>query len=175
MSIEYDESKSRAPQVGALIHAAIGLIASETLSPTPARIMSVAGDCVDRFPRIEGRAHRQNVAAGTAAYFARLLPPPAWLFHGTEVHLGHGRLDLLWTDARDRILIDEVKTGYSRSLHLQRTRDQVEGYRACASDTWGDRFAGVRLLSTGDPFESLLVPAAGDTVGLFTTAFVRGA
>lgn len=175
MQITDDETIARAPRVGALIHETIGVIAAETLAPTPARILAAANSCIDQFPRIEGRAHRQNIAAGVASYFSRLLPPPSWLFHGTEIHLGHGRLDLVWTDYDDRVLVDEVKTGHSRALHLQSTRDQVEAYRACGVDTWGDRFVGVRLVSTSAPFASLLVPAAGSAVSLFATSFVRGA
>lgn len=175
MNITYDETMARAPQVGALIHEAIGLLAAESMNPSPARILRVADACVDRFPQIEGRAHRQNIAAGAAAYFAHLLPPASWLFHGTELHLGHGRLDLVWTNARDEILIDEAKTGHSRTLHLQRTRDQVETYRACAVDTWGSAFLGVRLLSTSDPYASVFIAADGSELPLFATSFVRGA
>lgn len=175
MHVTHDQTLARAPQVGALVHEAIGLIAATTLSPAPSRILEVAGSFVGRFPAMEGRAHRQNIAAGASSYFSHLLPPACWLFHGTEVHLGHGRLDLVWTDFDDRILVDEVKSGGSRSLRLAQTRGQVEAYRACAVDTWGDRFVGVRMLSTADPHASVLVTAGGAIEPLFETAFVRGA
>lgn len=175
MFTENDVELARASMVGSLIHEAIGLLAAETLRPTVAQILGAANASVDQFPQIEGRAHRQNIAAGTASYFSRLLPPPSWIFHGTEVHLGHGRLDLLWTDFEDRILIDEVKTGHSRALHLRGTRQQVDGYRACAVDTWGDQFLGVRLLSTADPYASLFINPDGSTCQLFATSFVRTA
>lgn len=175
MNLAHDETFARAPQVGTLIHETIGLIATETLTPTPSRIMALADACVDQFPRIEGRAHRQNIAAGASAYFSHLLPPALWMFHGTEIHLGHGRLDLVWSNFRDEILIDEAKTGHSRSLRLQSTREQVEAYRACAVGTWGPAFVGVRLLSTSDPYASLFIAANGTEVPLFATSFVRGA
>lgn len=175
MTIFQDHTKARSPQVGMLIHEAIGTIASQTLAPSSGQHMAMADQCVSRFPKIEGRAHRQNIAAATSAYFTWLLPPATWLFHGAEVHLGHGRLDLLWVDFNDRILIDEVKSGHSRNLHLSRTQAQVDGYRACAVATWGTRFVGIRLLCTADPRASLLITPDGTPEPLFSTPFVRAA
>jgi hypothetical protein len=170
----HDEEMSRAPQVGALIHTAIGRIAAETLQPTAERMHTVANSMLDQFPQIEGRAHRQNIVAGIAAYFRCLLPPPEWAFHGAEVHLGEGRIDLLWSNFSDEILIDEVKTGNIRTLDLLSTKDQLERYLQCAHTVWADSFVGIRLLSTSDPRASVFVSPAGVRSPLVGSGLVRG-
>jgi hypothetical protein len=170
----HDEEMSRAPQIGALIHTAIGLIAAETLRPTAEQMHMVANSMLDEFPKIEGRAHRQNIVAGIAAYFRCLLPPPEWAFHGPEVHLGEGRVDLLWSNFNDEILIDEVKTGNIRTLDRFITKDQLERYLQCANTVWGDSFVGIRLLSTSDPNASVFVSPAGVRCSLVGSGLVRG-
>ncbi len=168
-----DEELARADMVGRAIHDIIGRQLQRTATPSTAEILRDVQRALSAYRPIEARAHRQNIAAGVAAYFRRLLPPAEWRFAGAELWFGTGRLDLVWERADGAILLDEVKTGNPRQLHTTRTRDQVSDYLGCAKSVWPDRVCGLRLLSTSEPHGSLFVSPDGSATALRATTYVR--
>lgn len=90
------------------------------------------------------------------------LPDDRWAFVGAEVPLGaDGIVDLVWSDAFGRVLIDEVKTGIAeRRGGPGRTRDQVARYVAAGALAY-PRFVGVRLIKLAAPMHSMLAAADG--------------
>lgn len=158
-----DETLSRSSEVGVLAHRGIGRLLSEGAPATPHRIMALAKALVGEFPEIESRAHSQLVAGAMSSYFGNHLPPANWMFAGQELALGDGRVDLLWTTFGDFKMLDEIKTGASRTLFLSKTREQVDMYRNAAIAAWGNKFLGIRLISTADPKQSRLVRPDGSS------------
>jgi hypothetical protein len=152
-----DEELARSSQIGVAVHATIGSLAAHTRSPTVAELQKAADRALGSFAPIEARAHKQNVASLAGSYYWHLLPPATWLFAGTELDVGAGRVDLLWRDSDDRLLIDEIKAGSARELGLARTAAQITRYLDCATQRWPDQFIGIRLLSLADPHRSVLV------------------
>ncbi|MBN1093443.1 hypothetical protein JKP75_13245 [Blastococcus sp. TML/M2B] len=167
-----DEELARSSQVGVLVHATIGTLAARTRTPTAAELRIAADRAMHMFAPIEARAHRQNIASLTGSYFWHLLPPPGWLFAGTELDVGVGRIDLLWRDRDDRVLIDEIKAGSPRGISLARTSAQVTRYGDCATRLWPDQFIGIRLLSLTEPHRSVFVRSDGGRMPLFHTDVV---
>jgi hypothetical protein len=156
-----DEELARPASTGTATHASIAALAARTRTPTGPEVMAAVNAALPMFSPIEARAHRQNVTGLVAGYFWNLLPPATWLFAGSEVQLGEGRVDLLWRDSGDRLLLDEIKTGAPRSLSLSSTQQQVSRYLTAAHEIWGERFVGVRLLSLRDWRRSLFVSLDG--------------
>jgi hypothetical protein len=167
-----DEELARSSQIGVAVHAAIGSLAAVTRCPTTTQLQAAANRALGDFAPIEARAHKQNVASLVGSYFWHLLPPAEFLFAGTELDLGAGRVDLLWRDSDDRLLIDEIKAGSPRELSLARTTAQVTRYLDCATRLWPDQCIGVRLLSLADPHRSVLVRPNGSQAPLPRTAYV---
>jgi hypothetical protein len=168
-----DEELARSRTIGVLAHQAIAQVAAVTLAPT-ARVLQEAADAALRgFRPIEARAHRQNIAAICGSYFWHLAPPRGWAFAGTELHVGVGRVDLVWRDPLDSLLVDELKTGSPRQLGLPDVRLQADRYRQQARRLWPTRFVGLRLLSTSEPRRSLFIQPAGGVSPLHTTPYVR--
>ncbi|MGK5111671.1 PD-(D/E)XK nuclease family protein [Geodermatophilus sp. CPCC 205506] len=167
-----DEELARSGQVGVLVHATIGTLAARTRCPSPTDLRAAADRALGAFAPIEARAHRQNVAALSGSYFWHLLPPATWIFAGTELDVGVGRVDLVWRDSGDRVLIDEIKTGSPRELGLARTTAQVRRYLDCATQLWPDRFIGIRLLSLTEPHRSVLVRPDGSRVPLHRSPYL---
>lgn len=168
-----DETMARSMTVGALTHRAIASIAAVTLEPSHELITTEANAGLTEFRPIEKRAHRQNIAGAISAYFWHMLPPPHWLFMGSELHLGLGRIDLLWLHSDGWWLVDEVKVGHGTELGTRKTVEQVERYSAAGLDMWGDDFAGVRILTTGDPSLSIFAGPDQPWMALSSTPFVR--
>lgn len=168
-----DEELARSSQVGVAVHAAIGALAAHTRSPTVAELQRAAHRALGSFAPIEARAHKQNVASLAGSYYWHLLPPATWLFAGSELDVGAGRVDLLWRDDADRLLIDEIKAGSPRELGLARTRAQTGRYLDCATQLWPDQFIGIRLLSLADPHRSVLVRPDGNRVPLHETHYIN--
>lgn len=166
-----DETLARPREVGTLIHRAIADLARTSLEPDGAAILRAADRSRVMFDKVEARAHRQNIAGGVLSYFRHLLPPPGWQFAGHEVHLGLGRVDLVWNHDDGRVLVDEVKT--ARFLRRTAITSQVRIYLDCARTTWPDRFIGLRLVSTADHRASLFFPPSGEAVSLHNTHYVR--
>ena len=167
-----DEELARSSQIGVAVHAAIGALAAVTRCPTTAQLQAAANRALGDFAPIEAHAHKQNVAALAGSYFWHLLPPAQFVFAGTELDLGAGRVDLLWRDSDDRLLIDEIKAGSPRELSLARTTAQVGRYLDCATRLWPDQCLGVRLLCLVDPHRSVLVRPDGSRAPLPRTTDV---
>lgn len=172
---QHDEELARSTQVGMLVHRIVAELVTQTRAPSPKMITQAVDSCLSRFRPIEARAHRQNVAGAVGCYFRHLLPPAQFRFYGAELHLGPGRVDLVWADPAGRILVDEIKTGQPGSLRTTRTRDQVGAYRDCGLQVWGEAFLGVRLLCTGSPHSSRFIHADGHAVPLADSDLVGGA
>ena len=56
---------------------------------------------------------------------------------------------------------------------LSDTHRQVQTYLDCATHTWGDRLAGLRLLSTSNPGRSLFIHSDGRHEPLLATPYRR--
>jgi hypothetical protein len=56
------------------------------------------------------------------------IPPPSYTFCAAEFDLGVGRVDLVWFDKADNVVVDEIKTGNSRSLRVKRTLEQKNDF-----------------------------------------------
>lgn len=151
-----DEELQRAGLVGALAHRCIAELAGAVSRPTTRHITTIVDQSLSAFSPIEARAHRQNLAGVVGGYFWHFELPPGWTFWGSEVHVGVGRLDLLWRRGR-LVLIDEVKTGSARQMRLARTSTQLDQYVTTGSAVWGEQFIGVRLLCVVDPRQSLFI------------------
>ena len=171
MFTEDDETLARPREVGELIHRVIGHLAEIDLCPDARAIMTATAEVMARFAPIEARAHRQNVAGGALAFFRHLRPPDGWRFVGRELHVGLGRVDLVWSGPGGLVLVDEVKTG--GWLRRPVVTAQVHRYLDCARSVWPDRFVGLRLLSTADPYRSLFYDPAGRDRALHDTPHVR--
>lgn len=169
-----DGTKSRSGTVGALAHEGIARFLRNGIEPTSEQVRQLAEELVSPFAQIEGRAHRQRLIGAISSYFWHHLPPREFLFHGAETDLGSGRPDLLWANFRGGVLLDEVKTGNHQTLRTRATIEQVEKYREIAFHAWGDRFLGIRLLSTSAPRRSLFVRADGSTAPLASTPLLGG-
>jgi hypothetical protein len=165
-----DEELARSSQIGVAVHAAIGTLAAVTRCPTTSQLQVAANRALGDFAPIEARAHKQNVASLAGSYFWHLLPPAEFVFAGAELDLGAGRVDLLWRDSDDGLLIDEIKAGSPRELSLPRTTAQVTRYLDCATRLWPDQCIGVRLLCLADPHRSVLVRPDGSRAPLHATA-----
>jgi hypothetical protein len=165
------ETLARSDQVGTLIHRAIADLAATNLEPNARVIMLAADRSMPMFAKIEARAHRQNVAGGVLAYFRYLLPPHGWQFAGSEIHLGVGRVDLIWTHPDGGVLVDEIKTG--GWLGRAAIAAQVAAYLDCARAAWPDQFIGLRLVSTRDPTTSLFFTPTGQSSPLRNTPYLR--
>jgi hypothetical protein len=171
-----DEELARTDIVGRIIHNTIASFAARGRAmPTPTELIAVATSRLAGVGLNEARAHRQNIAGAVAVYFRQLLPPAGWKFRGSEMHLGDGRVDLVWAGPGRRILLDEIKTGHPRQLETSRTRDQVHGYLATARGIWPDRLHGLRLLSTAEPGRSVFIDAHGFIRPLSAVTEVRSA
>ncbi|RYP86864.1 hypothetical protein EKO23_07780 [Nocardioides guangzhouensis] len=169
----HDEGLARAGDVGSRAHHAIATLAARGTRPTYQEQVAVVASLLAGFRPIEARAHRQNLLAAVGSYFAHLALPDGWQFHGSEGRLGTGRVDLIWCDPDGRILLDEIKTGNPRTLLIQRTRAQVHGYLAAASEIWSTQFLGVRLLSTLDPATSQFIKPSLEVTALAVTPYRR--
>ena len=157
-----DEELARTDMVGRIIHDIIASFAARGRAvPSATELIAAATRGLAGVGLNEARAHRQNIAGAVAVYFRRLLPPAGWAFRGSELHLGGGRVDLVWAGPGGQILLDEIKTGHPRQLDTSRTREQVHGYVATARRVWPDQLCGLRLLSTAEPSRSVFIDADG--------------
>lgn len=152
-----DETLARHRDVGTLCHRVIATLAARTRTPDIPTILRTVEQALPQLEPNEGRAHKQNIAGAVRTYFTRLAPPKTWAFIGAEVHLGRGRVDLLWQGPSDRLLIDEIKTGHAAFFANSDNLAQARGYLHHGRRLYGPRLAGVRLLCLSDPGQSLFV------------------
>lgn len=171
-SFDSDESLARSMTIGQISHVVIGTMLRNGRSLDLNLLDTTVNEATHHFAPIERRAHRMRVSGAVVAYFRHCLPPPLWLFFGAELHLGRGRVDLLWTDFRDRVLLDELKTGHAPLLNSQENREQIDKYVTGGSERWGSRLVGVRVLAPLSPHRSIFVAPGSDPVPLIDTEHV---
>lgn len=152
-----DETLARHRDVGSIAHRVIATLAAQTRTPDVPAILRAVDRALPQLEPNEGRAHKQNIAGSVNTYFNRLLPPAGWDFHGAEVHLGRGRIDLLWQNPAGRLLIDEVKTGHAAFFASTDNLSQALRYVHHARQLYGARLAGLRLLCLSHPGQSLFL------------------
>ena len=158
MELDDNETLARHRQMGTVCHRVVTTLVARTRTPDVPTILRAVNQALPHLQPNEGRAHKQNVAGAVRTYFTRLLPPTSWDFHGAEVHLGRGRIDLLWQGPTGRLLIDELKTGHADLFFSSSNLTQARGYLHTGRALYGPRLAGLRLLSLSHPGQSLLMP-----------------
>lgn len=168
-----DETKARPALVGSLTHQVVAHLVSQSLAPDVTTIRWAVRDVFPHLGENEGRAHKQNIAGQVRTYFTQLLPPSDFRFVGSEMHLGHGRIDLLWQNDDGTLLIDEIKTGYGFLLASTPNLQQAQRYLHDGLAAYGRALAGVRLLSTDIPHMSLFLAPGQPVRELTTTPYTR--
>jgi hypothetical protein len=168
-----DETLARHASLGVLCHFVITTLAARTRTPDVLTIMAAVAEALPPYGQNEGRAHQQNAAGAVSTFFNRLLPPPCWHFHGAEVSLGRGRVDLLWQDRDGRLLLDELKTGRPELLATTSNQEQVARYLRDGTHIFGDALVGIRLVCTSNPRRSQFLQLGTPAVPLFTTPHVN--
>lgn len=142
-------------RIGMLTHKVIGRVApaAQWLSPSeyPALVREAVGALVT--DRTLGRLDRARtrVTGLTTQYLREFLPPSTATFLGTELAVVRGRIDLAWQHPTAGVWFDELKTW--RHTHVgfdDATWQQVTRYLDAGTTTFGDEFAGLRLLTLGN-------------------------
>ena len=106
-----------------------------------------------------------------SSYLSRYLPSPETLFLGTELSAGSGRVDLAWSSPAVGVFFDELKTWRHHTTMLDHsTNDQIHRYLDAGLAEFGDRFAGVRLLTLGHSGSSLAITRDGTVEPLTESA-----
>ncbi|GAA1243218.1 PD-(D/E)XK nuclease family protein [Oryzihumus leptocrescens] len=158
MDILDDETLARHRDMGATCHRIIATLAARTREPDIRTILDAVDQALPHLHPHEARAHRQNLAGAVKTYFTRLLPPPQWRFHGAELHLGRGRIDLLWRAPHGALLIDELKTGHAGLFASSANLTQARRYLHDGRGRYGRYLSGLRLLSLSHPAQSVFLP-----------------
>lgn len=152
--------------IGQRVHALIGGYLRAGLVPAPRQIWVAAAKVFAAAPIPQNHAARQRAACATAAYFS-IFHPVGWTFLGSEVDLGSGRVDLVWERPDGRVVVDEVKmAGAGDQVDDPSTVAQVRRYCTAATESFGERFAGVRLLPLAAPGRALWCTPDGGRVRL---------
>ena len=95
---------------------------------------------------------RQRLMTAAAAYFDHFPPLDDWVLVGSEVPAGACRFDLVWADSKERIWVDELKTGRSAGrVGLTQVASQVKRQVTAGSNLYGAAFAGVRVCLLAAP------------------------
>lgn len=98
-----------------------------------------------------GDKARLRVTGLVSQYLDLYLPPADATFLGAEVPVALGRVDLAWSHPDVGLFYDEVKTWRHHTEVLdEQTLDQVHRYLDAGLNAFGERFAGVRLLTLGN-------------------------
>lgn len=163
---EVEVASERDRVIGQRVHALIGGYLRAGLVPAPRQIWVAAAKVFAAAPLPQNHAARQRAACATAAYFS-IFRPAGWTFLGSEVDLGTGRVDLVWETPEGRVIIDEVKmAGSGDQVDDPATVAQVRRYCTAAAESFGERFAGVRLLPLAAPGRALWCTPDGGRVRL---------
>lgn len=108
---------------------------------------TVAATVTDRSLGRLDRA-RIRVTGMVTQYLAEFVPPIPTVFLGAELAAGTGRVDLAWDHPTAGVFFDEIKTWRHVQPSLdEETWTQVHRYLDAGIDTFGDRFAGVRVIT----------------------------
>lgn len=165
--MDTDETLARHRDMGAAAHRVIASLAAATTAPNYVQIKDAVARALPHLGENEARAHRQNLIGQAVTYFQRLTPGTGWSFHGSEVHLGVGRVDLLWRADDGRLLVDEIKTGHRAFFGIATHLSQGRHYLRECRRLYGPRVNGLRLLCISSPRHSLyLADPTGDYVPL---------
>lgn len=149
-SVAYDA------KIGVLAHQVIGLLAPTVrgLSKDEQRTVvadTVAAAVTSRALGRLGKA-RLRVISMVMAYVNIYMPPVDATFLGAELVTGTGRVDLAWSLTGTGVWFDEIKTWRHQRVGLDTaTWDQVHRYIAAGLNTFGDDFAGLRVITLSDP------------------------
>lgn len=155
--MDTDETLARHREMGAAAHRVIATLAAATTAPNYAQIKDAVSGALPHLGEMEARAHRQNLVGQAVTYFGRLGPGPGWSFHGAEVRLGVGRVDLLWRTEDGRLLVDEVKTGHRAFFGTAIQLEQGRLYLRQCRRLYGPSVTGLRLLCLSSPRHSLFL------------------
>jgi hypothetical protein len=142
-------------RIGFLTHKVIGEVApaAQWRDPTehPGLVREVVGAVVtDRSLGRLDRA-RTRVTGLTTQYLREFLPTNSATFLGTELATGRGRVDLAWQHPTAGVWFDELKTWRHTEVGFDdATWQQVTRYLDAGTTTYGDEFAGLRLLTLGN-------------------------
>lgn len=142
-------------RVGMLTHKVIGQVAPLAQSSDAADYPNlvrglvaeaVKGSALGRLDRA-----RTRVTGLTIQYLREFLPPSPTVFLGTELAAGRGRVDLGWQHPTVGVWFDELKTWRHTQVGFDDTTwAQVTRYIDAGTTTYGETFAGVRLLTLGN-------------------------
>lgn len=156
-------------RVGSLTHAVLGetvpLVQGLSLIDAAPLIQAA----IHRLISVPGRlaAARVRIAGMSAVYVRDYLPPRPTAFLGAETAVGRGRVDLCWNDPNLGVFFDEIKTFRQTPTHLDRpTAAQIDRYLEAGRQSYGDRFAGVRLLTLANRHASKHVTPDGSFMPL---------
>jgi hypothetical protein len=139
-------------KIGTLTHLISGRLAPTAQAMRGQELRVLIGETVGAMvkDRSLGRLDkaRLRVTGMVAQYLTHFVPPAPTVFLGTELAAGTGRVDLAWDDPTAGVFFDEIKTW----RHVQATLDedtwtQVHRYLDHGIATYGDRFAGVRVIT----------------------------
>ncbi|MCF6506844.1 hypothetical protein E9549_05405 [Blastococcus sp. MG754426] len=146
------DSRAWDSKIGVLTHTIAGRLASsaQTLDGRALRVLiaeTVGATVKDRSLGRLDRA-RIRVTGMATQYLTHFMPPSPAVFLGAELAAGGGRVDLAWDDPEMGVFFDEIKTW----RHVQATLDedtwtQVHRYLDAGIAAYGDRFAGVRVIT----------------------------
>lgn len=165
--MDTDETLARHLDMGAATHRVIASLAVAATAPNYAQIKDAVSRALPHLSENEARAHRQNLIGQAVTYFQRLIPGTGWSFHGSEVHLGVGRVDLLWRANTGHLLVDELKTGHRAFFGTATHMSQGRHYLRECRRLHGPSVTGLRLLCISSPRHSLyLADPTGDYVPL---------
>lgn len=146
------DSRAWDSKIGSLTHLVAGRLApaAQTL-PLPALralINETVGATVrDRALGRLDRA-RMRVTGMAVQYLTQFVPATPTTFIGAEVAAGRGRIDLAWVHPTAGVFFDEIKTWRHIQVSLDEdTWEQVHRYLDHGCETFGDRFAGVRVIT----------------------------
>jgi hypothetical protein len=139
-------------KIGTFTHLISGRLAPTAQAMRGQELRAVIGETVGAMvkDRSLGRLDkaRLRVTGMVSQYLTHFVPPAPTVFLGTELAAGTGRVDLAWDDPTAGVFFDEIKTW----RHVQATLDedtwtQVHRYLDHGIATYGDRFAGVRVIT----------------------------
>lgn len=161
--------------IGMLVHALIAThapLGSNGVYPADLvdRLNAVARGLLDA----SNTARRIAIASQSVGlahrYLTTLAPAALWTLLGVEFNTGDGPVDVAWIDPHGRVMFDEVKTSYVATRAMpQRWIAQVRRYAAAGTATYGEQFAGARLLPINAPHLGRLVPVEGMSLPLAPT------
>lgn len=142
-------------RIGILTHQVIGEVARVAAGADGVDHATLVREAVARVvkDRSLGRLDRARtrVTGLVSQYLKEFLPPSPSVFLGTELAAGRGRVDLAWQHPEVGVWFDELKTWRHVQVGFDEpTWGQVRRYLDAGITTYGEDFAGLRLLTLGN-------------------------